>query len=489
MTVNCRNVDQTQLAIDTLTDDALVYVFDFYVAQTSEVEAWHTLVHVCRRWRNLVFAFPRRLNLRIACTNETPVKKKLDIWPPLPIVISGRFHPIISANCDNIKAALEHHDRVCQITLYFDFCELEDIDIIASLEEPFPILTDLNLSVPTSSRPFAPDPSKFLSGSPRLRSLTLSRFPEIPDLPKLLLSTPNLVILRVDKILDFFSNSFQFDEIVTVLSALTRLEQLDLHVGYPKLETRRLSPLTPTTLPSLTRLKVRGDTEHVEDFIARIDAPLLDRLFISLFFSHSDRDIVLDTPQLFRFISHMPKLQAPVEAHRGPDRALIGFSPGTFEIKFSFSTRTSFHIFGLEIFCYEPERQFPCLTRFCRSAPFPLGLLEHLFIGDGHFFLLHGSHTGNARWLELLRPFVSVKKLYLTKKFALHIAHALKELVGERVMEVFPILENVFIEEFKPVGRVNEAMRRFVAARQLAGHPIILSGLDVKKRLALARRR
>ena len=102
--------DVGQVTIDKLPDDALLYVFYFYVAQASEVEAWHKLVHVCQRWRILVFGSPRRLNLRIACTGRTLVNEKLDIWPALPIVISGLC--IYSTSLDNVKAALGHHDRV-----------------------------------------------------------------------------------------------------------------------------------------------------------------------------------------------------------------------------------------------------------------------------------------------------------------------------------------------------------------------------------------
>ena len=83
----------------------------------------------------------------------------------------------------------------------------------------------------------------------------------------------------------------------TVLSALTRLEQLQVDFGryHPELENRHLLPLpTRTVLPSLTLLKVTADTGNMEDFTARIDAPLLDHLCI-LFSCYSDRDIVLDT--------------------------------------------------------------------------------------------------------------------------------------------------------------------------------------------------
>jgi F-box-like len=44
-----------------LPDDVLLEIFDFYVNKDkdkyykNEIEAWQTLVHVCRRWRSVVF--------------------------------------------------------------------------------------------------------------------------------------------------------------------------------------------------------------------------------------------------------------------------------------------------------------------------------------------------------------------------------------------------------------------------------------------------
>jgi len=212
--------------------------------------------------------------------------------------------------------------------------------------------------------------------------------------------------------------------------------------------------------------------------MARIDAPLLDHLYILLSFSAFDRVIVLDTPQLLRFISRIPKLQAR-------DEAFIGFDAEEFKIWINFfcTTRISRRALRLEIFCFEPERQFPCLAQFCRSPLFPLRSLEYLYIGEGQFSQpRRRNHTENTRWLEFLQPFAAVKNLYLTKEFALHIAHALQELVGGRAMEALPALENVFIDEFQPSGAVHEVIKEFVAARQLAGHTIIISHWDRKKR-------
>ena len=73
--------------MDVLPDDVLLEIFDFHLKRTEDTDAWHTLIHVCRRWRHLVLSSSRRLNLRIFCTDKRPVRKMLDIWPPFPLVV------------------------------------------------------------------------------------------------------------------------------------------------------------------------------------------------------------------------------------------------------------------------------------------------------------------------------------------------------------------------------------------------------------------
>ena len=73
--------------IDMLPDVPLIEIFDFYVDEAPE--AWSTLVHVCRTWRNLVFGSPRRLNFRLYCSIRTQVREKLDVWPNLPIFVEN----------------------------------------------------------------------------------------------------------------------------------------------------------------------------------------------------------------------------------------------------------------------------------------------------------------------------------------------------------------------------------------------------------------
>ena len=59
------------IPIEMLPDEALLSIFDFYVGFYADkdpptkggIERWQSLVHVCRRWRSIVFGSPRRLNL------------------------------------------------------------------------------------------------------------------------------------------------------------------------------------------------------------------------------------------------------------------------------------------------------------------------------------------------------------------------------------------------------------------------------------------
>jgi len=77
----------------------------------------------------------------------------------------------------------------------------------------------------------------------------------------------------------------------------------------------------------------------------------------------------------------------------------------------------------------------------------------------------------NAQWLELLDTFPALKDLYLTDGIAQHFCGALQELSGERTTEVLPALRNLFVQG-RSLEPVQEAMKPFVAARQLSGHPV-----------------
>ena len=291
------------MTIDVLPDDVLLETFDCYVDDAVYLDAWRTLVHVSRRWRSVVFGSPRRLNLRLLCGARTPVREMLTIWPPLPIII--REHDPSACNEDNVIAALEHHDRVCDIRLMGVTSSLLD-KLLAAMREPFPALAYLDLETKDDTAPVIAD--TFLGGfAPHLETLLLTRIPiRFPGLRKLLLSTTDLAILSLSKIPH--SGYFSPEAMATCLSALTRLERLNFEFEYPRSrpyrENRRPPPPTRALLPALRGLLFTGVSEYLEDLVARIDAPLLSDLLIGFF-----HQLIFDTPQLAQFISRSSRGQ------------------------------------------------------------------------------------------------------------------------------------------------------------------------------------
>jgi hypothetical protein len=80
--------------------------------------------------------------------------------------------------------------------------------------------------------------------------------------------------------------------------------------------------------------------------------------------------------------------------------------------------------------------------------------------------------------MELLHSFAAVKDLYLSKGLAPCVVPALQELVAGRTTEVFPNLQNIFMEELQESGPVHEGIGKFVAARQVTSHLITVSLWD-----------
>ena len=243
-------------------------------------DAWHTLVHVCQRWRRVVFASLRRLDLQLLCTNRRPVKKWLDVWPEFPICIQvnhDRRSPRLWG-ITNIIAALKQHHRVCEIL--FKGVPNSLLKTFAAINEPFPELISLELVSNEENAPILPD--SFLGGSaPCLLELELCGI-SFPELGKLLLSTRDLVVLSLSRIPQ--SGYISPEAIVTSLSVLTALKSLDL--GFrprPRFEPPSPHPPPPTriVLPALINFAFRGDIDYLEDIVSRIDTPLLANITMS----------------------------------------------------------------------------------------------------------------------------------------------------------------------------------------------------------------
>ena len=452
-----------RVTVSMLPDVTLIVIFDYYVFDSgARIDEWCTLVHVCRKWRDVVFGSPRRLNLRLLCQPNTPVRETLDVWPSLPIVVVAVAHEFV--NEDNIIAALEHNERIHGFTLAVPDLPLGVV--LAMTGQPFPALTCLDIE---SEAPVIPD--SFLGGSaPHLQEIYLDRVP-FPGLPKLLLSATGLVTLALRRIPH--SGYISPEAMVTCLSSLTSLERLVVEFQSPRSRPgRRPPPPTRTLLPALTRFDFKGVSEYLEEFLARIDIPLLTNLSISFF-----HQLIFDTPQLVRFIDRAPKF----ETNDGESRVV--FSSTGFRVTFP---QTFDGTLEIGIICRQTDWQLSSLAQFCNSS-FPQALIptmEHLYIlehDDGSNRPDWQDDIENSQWLEVSHPFVTVMDHYISREFTPRIAPVLKELVGETVTEVLPALRTLFLEEPSPSGPVQEAIEQFIAARQLASRPITVSHWDRKR--------
>ena len=126
----------------------------------TEIEAWQSLVHVSRRWRRLVLGSPRRLNLRLFCTPGTPARDTLDVWPALPLIVSGITDESLSG-MDNVIAALGQSNCVCQV--FLDLAGWQFEKVLASMQVSFPELVRMQLWSHDETPPVIPD--SFLDGS------------------------------------------------------------------------------------------------------------------------------------------------------------------------------------------------------------------------------------------------------------------------------------------------------------------------------------
>ena len=456
--------------IDSLPDDVLLSIFKSHKSHKhdylpTELDgAWRSLVHVCRRWRSVVFGSPGHLDLRLVCTTRTPVRHALDIWPSLPLTIF--YDGDSTGSVDNIIAGLERTDRVREVYLFGQASSDSEI-ILAAMQQPFPELRVLwvDLDDQSGTVPFVPD--SVLGGSaPRLEFLELDKV-LFPGLLKLLLSATHLVNLHLFEIPH--SGYISPDAMVTTLSMLTNLSRLTLTFESPRScpdrASRRPSPSTRPVFSALSSFQFGGVSEYLEDLVARIDAPQLSNLYITFF-----NDIVFDTPRLIQFMGR-------TSVARELEKARITFWDRGAEVSFLRRSGYGYVRFHVKIPCRGSDWQVSSLEQVCTSCLLPFSKLEDLYIHKNPHYqeLDWKDNIENGLLLELLQPFTAVKNLYLSEEFATRFAPALQELVGDRTTEVLPALLNIYLEGFESSGPVKEGIRQLVAARQVASYPITVS--------------
>ncbi|KAH9029654.1 hypothetical protein EDB85DRAFT_2290745 [Lactarius pseudohatsudake] len=469
------------VTIDMLPDNVLLEIFDFFLRDPtmSTIDViqhpmkWQILVHVCQRWRRVIFESPRRLDLHLSCSYGTPVRRNLDFWPvTLPLAVDYPFVlPRLSPEDeDNIIAALGHASRVHRIDILASGPLIRKVAVV--MQKSFPALTHLDLGWDLNGAPPV-IPKKFLAGSaPRLRYFRLGRV-SFPQLPTLLLSARNLITLKVK---DISQNGYISPEaMVESLAVLTRLRTLsialDEKTSSPSDQMRsRPDPPLRTILPALTTFHYRGYSEYLEDILAQIDTPRLYDVRIE-YFTHE-----VQAPELSRFADRTENLK--------PDqfsRAEVSFYSDVAYIELDCprggrrQARLALKILDQEWL----DMQVSCIVQVLDQLVPMFSYVDHL---DAHGDHVYSRGMDITDWLPFFRLFPAVQTLHLSGGVAAYIVSALEDTADpeETVTDVFPALRLIWLDEAiedededdrnKPVGSIEQ----FLSLRRLSGRPVTI---------------
>ena len=479
-------IDRHTTTISTLPGDVLLDIFDFcrkdenYTVNLSihclwdwksswNSWEWHLLAHVCRRWRELVFASARRLNLRIPCTRLNIVGKNLGIWPALPIDVNDVDDQDFLYNItheDNILAALKHVDRVYHVRLSLSDSLLEKMS--TAMQEPFPVLTRFFISSDCRLMHDVPAlPANFLGGSaPRLQAIGLCGIP-YPALPTLLLSTSGLIKLDLQKIpWDGYISS---EAMVASLAALPKLEIFVMQYSCYTYHPDPLGPpITRTVLPALAYFVFHGAREYLEDLVGRIDGPNLNHISIS-------------TPYLPGF--QVAQLSRFIDQSVGPKLAQCRHAEVSFDHRTPYGTVT----FNL---CHHPDHagqdrttvisyevihweftEMPC------QIPVTLSNVVHLQIKcspkESPSIDIPVPVGLSIELFQLIRQFSAMQTLLIDSRLSAFVASLLVHFTEAMMTEALPSLELLCLEE-EEYCQHSVQLDKFVAARRRSNHPVTI---------------
>jgi hypothetical protein len=439
--------------IGRLSDEVLLKIFRYYLDTSPRL--WPRLVHICRKWRNVVFASQRLLRLRLLCAHGTPVLKALDCWRTLPIVVQYGAPPVPSLPAtrdeDNIMAALKQTDRVSSISLIVTNSLLEKL---SAIKRPFSELEDLVLLSQDSV--LLTMPSAFRWGL-RLRTLHLTRT-AIPALPELLSPSTGLVDLKLHKIPNL--GYFPPDAFANALSGMAHLRSLSLYFLSFALP-RNYAGLPPQSgervvLPALTCLKYRGTSLYLDSFVARIDAPRLRDIDIGFLGQPT-----MDASQLARFINR-------IEMQKLHRQAVVLFSEDAIFVSFTQPDAPS--CLELQIYCEILALQLSYMAQIC-SGLVSLPGVEHLRIGVRRTTSGRDKNY-NVDFLKLIRSFRGTKWLHIAGEHSADIVLALER--SKRWREtVLPALCKLCIREPEPRhASLRDAVGSFIHSHRVSGHII-----------------
>jgi hypothetical protein len=253
---------------------------------------------------------------------------------------------------------------------------------------------------------------------------------------------------------------------VRQLQDLPHLEELSIGfatpIPLPSSEGELLpAPIPPVTLPSLRRLTLRGVDVYLDNLVAQINTPVLERLNLTLIF-----DVAFTLVNLNEFIHRTEGFGCLV--------ARVTFNKGGASIYAGYGRR-GIGILSLHVDCKPLDWQIDSATQVSIALGKVLSAVEELTLvldvdgmpSDWEITLYSGL------WHEFLLPFTGVKKLRIGSSLTLKLSRALESVPEGLVLDFLPELRELEVQ--LEIDHENNVFSSFVKTRDSVGRPVHLS--------------
>ena len=383
--------------------------------------------------------------------------------PPIPLVIdySDRTRMMTLQDEDNIRLGLERHDRVRLVDLQASSSSFHSW--LLQMNQHFPRLEDLSLLSTTTETEETSLMLPETLQAPNLRRLSLHGIC-LPARLSLLPSTIALSTLSLTHIRP--SCYFPPGQLATQLKGLPHLEELSIGFAIstplPSGEGELLpAPISPVTLPTLRRLTFRGVDAYLDNLVAQINTPFLERFTLTLHF-----DLTFTLVNLAEFIHRTEGFEWLV--------ARVIFNKGGVTIDAGYNEqqgdgKSSFHV---NVNCEPIDWQIDSATQVCGALGMVLSTVEDLIVDLRDFGMPSDweSALEDVPWHELLLPFIGVKRLHIGSSLTLELSQALRSDFGGLVL---PELQELQVS--LKTDDATTALTTFIETRELMGRHIDLS--------------
>jgi hypothetical protein len=452
--------------IHLLDNDSLLQIFSHYRLENEDNwnlrQTWRNLVHVCRRWRNLIYDSSSHLDVCLLLMNDSPSIDTLGHLPPLPLVIdfSDRTETISQKDEDNIHLGLQQHGLVRRVVLEAQSSSLRMW--LELMKKHFPRLRDLSLFSTTIEEMNLTLPETLQV--PDLRRLSLHGV-GLPKGLSLLSSVTALSTLSLTQIRG--SCCFSPRSLVTQLQDLPHLEELSIGFAIstplPSSEGELLPvPIAPVTLPTLRRLTFRGEDVYLDNLVAQVNTPLLERLSLTFVF-----DTTFTLVNLTEFIHRTKGFGCPISR--------VVFKKDGVSIDAGHSEKRDVGRLSLHVNCEPLDWQIDSASQVCIALGKVIFDVEDLTLDLD----VDGTPSDwknpldNSVWHELLLPFIGAKKLHIGSSLTLELSQALESVAGWLVSELLPELQELEVQ-LENDDQTKTAFSAFVETRESVGRPIHL---------------